>query len=1105
MKNKKHALVILSVFNILLCAVFSFTYAQVKTDGKAIYFSGYEKDIKGEVLGYHSPLASVNSSLLVRSISKSSYIEWETGIIPVGHNEIYSSFVWMFGIEAKPETHKFSLYINDKYILSFDNPKDTVVKTWSITGTDSVQLTFDVTMVDRHEDMMGFACLKVPTALYKTNSPLRIKIEGESLNRNTWYMTFRHSINANIRAFTQAVVIKASPVNLRPTVVEIIHFSNPVKGKIKLADKEYNVELKKGFNKFNLRVPAVSIPEDIEVSYEIDNRVEGKTFLHLEWVKELTVYLLHHSHNDIGYTHVQSDVVKMQIKNLKDAIAAIEQSNGYNEKAKMKWNTEVVWPVEQYLRNCSKEEIEKLKKAVKEGSIEINALYANILTGLCRPEELMKALEPARKIYKEFGVEGKSAMISDIPGLSWGIVPVLAEYGIKYLEIGQNQGDRIGNTLSTWGDKPFYWVSPSGKDKILCFTAGQGYSFFHTGLNYKKFVNPLKEEKLSYYLEELEKEQYPYDIIPIHYTVGSDNGPVHMELPEIIKEWNEKYVSPQIIISTTGEFFKTFESRYGSQIPTVRGDYTGSWDDGAASTAFETGMNRISADRTTQAEALYSIINPAKYPVKEISDSWENILLYTEHTWGSWNSMSDPENPFTKQQWAVKRAFALKADSISKNLISKVIPVVKNNADAIDVYNTSSWKRSDWVVVNNMPDMKGKKITDEKGITPRYHINKDGTAAIFASDIPPLGAKRFIINEMFFTGECIMSQPMDVNIISNSNVRVEVDIKTGNISSLKLAGINHNFVNTNTAGLTDYQYVNGRNPDKYETVSNVHIEKGGDGYIRNIKVTSDAPGCNKLEKEITIYEGLNRVDVKITVDRKKIYTPEGVHIAFPFNIPDAVNYINTAWADYRPEYEQIKGSCKNYYPVQRFVEVSNQKLGVTLIPIDAPMIEIGEIMTDANTYGWRKSMENSSTIYSYIMNNYWGTNYKAEQEGITTFSYSIIPHLRADLAQSEKTALELNQPLIAVTANKNSKQNKSLFELKSDKVVVTSIKPDSGGKGYIVRLYNLSSQPSEASFNWGSFKASKIYLTNPDENNIKQIDNSIEMLPYDIVTLKLEK
>ena len=86
-------------------------------------------------------------------------------------------------------------------------------------------------------------------------------------------------------------------------------------------------------------------------------------------------------------------------------------------------------------------------------------------------------------------VTADSAMITDIPSYTWSVVPALAQSGVRYFSSGPNYmpnltdgGDRIGGALKAWGDKPFYWISPSGKEKILFWMAGRGYSWFH-GLN----------------------------------------------------------------------------------------------------------------------------------------------------------------------------------------------------------------------------------------------------------------------------------------------------------------------------------------------------------------------------------------------------------------------------------------------------------------------------------------------------------------------------------------------------------------------------------------------------------------------------------------------
>ena len=61
------------------------------------------------------------------------------------------------------------------------------------------------------------------------------------------------------------------------------------------------------------------------------------------------------------------------------------------------------------------------------------------------------------------------------------------------------------------------------------------------------------------------------------------------------------------MIATTGEMFREFERRYGDVIPSIGGDFTPYWEDGAGSTSRETAMNRASAERLMQAETYSSL------------------------------------------------------------------------------------------------------------------------------------------------------------------------------------------------------------------------------------------------------------------------------------------------------------------------------------------------------------------------------------------------------------------------------------------------------------------------------------------------------------------
>ena len=48
-------------------------------------------------------------------------------------------------------------------------------------------------------------------------------------------------------------------------------------------------------------------------------------------------------------------------------------------------------------------------------------------------------------------------------------------------------------------------------------------------------------------------------------------------------------------------------------------------------------------------------------------------MLYSEHTWGAWCSISDPENKLTVGEWAIKQGYARDADKRSRELLAQAL------------------------------------------------------------------------------------------------------------------------------------------------------------------------------------------------------------------------------------------------------------------------------------------------------------------------------------------------------------------------------------------------------------------------------------------------
>ena len=101
-------------------------------------------------------------------------------------------------------------------------------------------------------------------------------------------------------------------------------------------------------------------------------------------------------------------------------------------------------------------------------------------------------------------------------------------------------------------------------------------------------------------------------MVQVRYTTGGDNGPPDPNLSDFVQAWNEEIRIAQDSSSPPSqEMFEEFEQRYGAKLPVVNGDFTPYWEDGAASTARETALNRAGAARLLQAETLWAMLDPA--------------------------------------------------------------------------------------------------------------------------------------------------------------------------------------------------------------------------------------------------------------------------------------------------------------------------------------------------------------------------------------------------------------------------------------------------------------------------------------------------------------
>ena len=439
---------------------------------------------------------------------------------------------------------------------------------------------------------------------------------------------------------------------------------------------------------------------------------------------------------------------------------------------------------------------------------------------------------------------------------------------------------------------------------MLTWMAGASYASFHEGALAK-----LGDEKIMKFVRKLDAAAYPYEIVQLPYTIG-DNGPPDPTLAEYVRQWNARYVTPRLILATHEQMFREFETRYGATLPLVQGDFTPYWEDGAASTAAETALNRTAVDRLIQGEALWSMLSPESYPAAEYGAAWRDVAFYDEHTWGAHNSTEEPDLPFVKQQWEFKRNFAVDADHESRELLTKALHTpmeATTTALSLDVYNTNSWLRTDVVFLAPELSKPGDRVVDANGKPVPSQRLSTGELAVLAESVPPFSAKRLYVKagNAYSKGGAKAQE----NVLENDFVTLSVNLQTGAIASLKSKANGIELVDkTHGTGLGQYLYVLGTDGTKAQPVSNVRVKvKERGSLVVSLLVEADAPGSKHYSSEIRLVAGINRVDLITNID-KRAMREKKVHIAFPFNVPAGQLRYDVANAVVRPEADQLAGA-----------------------------------------------------------------------------------------------------------------------------------------------------------------------------------------------------
>ena len=989
--------------------------------GKQQVINGYAKDVEGEVLSYFSVYPEhATTALLTRCTDGEKAIAWETAAVPKDLKGDYAYFSWIAAHNSTTSggDRSFNLFINDQLALTFTTHHSTTPGSWRAAGVDSTKLVFEFSKMDRHGDAHGFAHLRVPRKYITPGMPLRLKVVGHAQNSPDWFMTFRYTFEEKVEIEAMPFVLKKGEKKYQPVQLTVMHFG--AKAKLRVWTYDFPVpaifEIKNGLQTVEVMLEEVKEPVRVHLLAAIDRDYEKDTLLPVAPVIHRDIHLIHHSHTDIGYSHLQAEVEVIQNNNIWKALDLIDRTKDYPEDSRFVWNVESLWAVENFLGKCSEADKQRFIAAVKAGSIALSANYANILTGLCTPEEMHWIVEYADSLRSWYGLPITSAMQTDIPGMSWSMVDAYATHGIRYLSQGPNYipdmpdgGDRIGSTLREQGDKPYWWKTTTGHDSILVWTAGQGYGGWH-GFT-AGAIGERGTRKIAAYMNELAAKGYPYDMVQWRYNIVSDNGPVDSTISDFVREWNEKYSSPRLIVSNVNDMMAEFDRKHGKQIPTWSGDFTPYWEDGAYSTAKEEGNVRVLSAR------LSNLIDAAKILNKPIDPhllyrAKRSIVMWHEHTWGAWCSISDPDAHFTTDQWRVKKAFADSAGWYVER-IERIISPHDPKSRELLVVNTLPWDRLGLVEVKPPAGSNIEALESDDGYrVPVQHLS-NGNIAFKVYWIKANGTRLY--------RPVPLKPGEEVNAWLPFSSHPECDVQDGKIS-FQNGVVDDQYGRTLLRSSLKWEFINGSDPDSSSRCSFSDFARVDSGLIvESWKVEARSNFGDSLT--LVAMDHVNDLHFRFTLVKNPQRSKGAIHLKFELNLRNPLVRLGMGEDLITPEHNRMVGSNNDFFSAPRWIDVSDIVQGVTIVCPQGALWEVGEMVDERKTIpgrgtnpelykAWKTEAHSSSTIYLYALNNYWHTNFKADQEGPITFDLYLKMHGPFKLEEARRFGLEMTRPLI---------------------------------------------------------------------------------------------